>query len=122
MIIFQPIDRLVFYSHLKKLYKRGKIKVDIGLYGDKLTLENVTDEHLLPKSFGGTNDLSNIALATRETNCRRGNRPIGFFLTLGMVRNYCKQFQGVKLKDFDGDAYVKAIKKTIRELVDNENG
>lgn len=110
----------IFKSHLKKLYKKGKIKIDYGLYGEKLTPKNVTDEHLLPRSLGGTNELSNIALATKQANWRRGNEPIEYFLTFEMLRNYCKQFKGLKLPDFDGDEYVKGIIKTIKGLVDGE--
>lgn len=110
----------IFKSQLKKLYKKGKLPIKYGLYGEELTKKNVTDEHLLPRSLGGTSELSNIALATKQANWRRGSEPIEYFLTFGMLRNYCRQFKGIKLKNFDGDEYVKGIIKTIRGLVDGE--
>ena len=110
----------IFKSQLKKLYKKGKLSIKYGLYGEELTKKNVTDEHLLPRCFGGSSDLSNIALATKEANWRRGSEPIEIFLSLGMLRNYCKQFKGIKIRGFNGDEYVKGIIKTIKGLVDND--
>lgn len=118
MFVPPIINGVVFNSHLKKLYKRGKIKLDVGLYGEKLTKENVSDEHLKPKSWGGTNEESNIALTSIEANCRRGNAPIELFLTYGMLRNYLKQFIDVKVADFDGNKYIEGVRKTIKELID----
>lgn len=112
---------LLFKSKLKNLYKKGKLSIKYGLYGEEITKKNVTDEHLLPRCLGGSSDLSNIALATKEANWRRGSEPIEKFLSLGMLRNYCKQFKGIKLREFDGDEYVKSIIKTIKGLVDNDS-
>lgn len=109
---------ILFKSHLKELYKKGKIKVEFGLYGEKLTKKNVSDEHLKPKSWGGTNDQFNIALASREANSRRGNAPIELFLTFGMLRNYLRQFIDVFVDGFDGNKYIEGVKKTIRELIE----
>lgn len=108
---------VLFQSHLKDLYKKGKIKVDYGLYGDRLTKKNVTDEHLKPRSWGGGNEESNIALASFSTNTRRGNRPIEQYLTYSMLRQYLKQFIDVKVDGFDGNKYIEGIRKTITELI-----
>ena len=110
----------IFQSKLKRLYRRGKLPIKYGLYGEELTKKNVTDEHLLPRCLGGSSDLSNIALATKKANWRRGNEPIENFLSFGMLRNYCKQFKGIKVRDFDGDEYIKGIIKTIKGLVEND--
>ena len=120
-MIVQPTSDVVFNSKLKKLYKKGKLPIKYGIYGEKLTLKNVTDEHLLPRSFGGTKDIENIALATKQANWRRGREPIENFLTYEMLQNYCAQFKGIKLKDFDGNKYIEGIKRTIRMLIDETN-
>ena len=108
---------ILFQSHLKDLYKKGKIKIEYGIYGEKLTKKNVTDEHLKPRSWGGTNIESNIALATKDANNRRGNKPIEDFLTYEMLRNYLRQFIDVKVDGFDGNKYIENIRKTIKELI-----
>ena len=120
MIVYRIDKPPIFKSQLKKMYKKGKLPIKYGLYGEELTKKNVTDEHLLPRCLGGSSDLSNIALATKEANWRRGSEPIEFFLSLGMLRNYCKQFKGIKVRDFDGDEYIKGIIKTIKGLVEND--
>lgn len=117
-MIITPTNGLVFESRLKNLYKKGKINIQYGIYGGKLTRKNVTDEHLLPKFYGGTKELDNIALATKENNWERGREPIEYYLTYEMLQNYCAQFKGIKLKDFDGNKYVEGIKRTIRKLID----
>ena len=115
----QPTDNINFNSHLKTLFKKGKVKVRYGLYGEELTKKNVSDEHLICKCQGGSNELSNIALASKELNNARGCSPIENFVTFGMVRQYLLQFKGVKVQGFDGDAYIKGIKKTFRELIND---
>ena len=115
-----PTNGILFQSHLKELYKKGKIKVEYGLYGEKLTKKNVTDEHIKCRCYGGTNDEANIALATNEANNRRGNKPISEFLTYEMLRNYLRQFKGVKAEGFDGNAYIEKIRKTLRSVFNDE--
>lgn len=117
----EPIETYspIFVSHLKTLYKKGKLKIDYGIYGEKLTKENVSDEHVICKCFGGTNDQSNIVLASKELNNARGNKPIALFVTMGMLRQYLRQFAGIKKQGFDGDKYIKEIKETFRRLIDD---
>lgn len=114
----QNIQSIGFDSRLKELYKKGKIKLKVGLYGEKLTKKNVSDEHIKPRSWGGTNDENNIALTSKEANCRRGNAPIELFLTYGMLRNYLKQFIDVFVDGFDGNKYIQGVKETIRDLIE----
>lgn len=114
----QAISSIVFNSQIKKLFKKGKLPIKYGLYGEILTPQNVSDEHLICKCYGGTNDLANIALASKECNNARGNTPIEYCLTLGMLRKYLKQFKGIKRKDFNGDSYIEGIKRTCKELAD----
>lgn len=116
----QPINNITFTSQIKKLYKKGRIKVKYGLYGEELTKQNVSDEHIICKCFGGTNDLSNIALASKELNNARGNNPIEQFVTMGMIRQYLFQFKGIKCQGFDGDSYIRNIKETFKRLMDDD--
>ena len=55
-------------SLIKKLYLEGKLKLEEGIYGGKLSPKLVSDEHILPRSKGGKNNLGNIALANRIIN------------------------------------------------------
>lgn len=85
-----------------------------GLYGGKLTNENVTMEHLQPASKGGRCALYNIALATKENNSFRNNSPLKDFLTIHQAEDYLKQFKGIKLPDFNGDVYIERVRETIK--------
>ena len=100
--------------------KRGQLPtVKKGLYGGDLTKKNVTDEHIIPKSKGGGNGQGNIALAVDVNNWARGSEPIERFLTVGMFREYCLQFKGIRCNGFNGDDYVRKIRKVIKGLVDD---
>ena len=50
-------------SLLKKLWRQGKLPtVKYGFYGDRLTQENLSQEHLRPKSQGGKTEQRNLVL------------------------------------------------------------
>lgn len=109
-----------YSSKLKTYYKSGKLpSVKYGFYGDKLTLKNVSLEHLLPHSKGGTTTLDNLVLASKENNMKRGNEDIKKYLNADNLKRYVSQFIGVKLKDFDGNKYVSDILRTINKLLDS---
>lgn len=107
---------------LSKLYKKGKLPtVKYGLYKQKLTPKNCSNEHLIPHSKGGKTDLTNIALADRFINMLRGNGDIKNFLTVDMIKDYLSQFIGVKVKQsgkviFDGNKYIQGIIPTFEKL------
>jgi len=42
--------------------------------GDKLTKSNSSQEHIIPLSRGGKNDWSNVVLARKDLNHKKGNR------------------------------------------------
>ena len=68
----QPTISFTAKPDLKKLFDSGKLpQVKNGFYGDILDLHNVTREHLLPKSQGGTKRLTNIVLASADKNMLR---------------------------------------------------
>ncbi len=112
-------DNITFgYHHrLKDLYKKGLLPVNYGFYGGRLTVNNVSLEHLKPYSKGGRTELDNLVLATKENNSRRGNKDIIPFLNETNITNYLKQFVNVKLKDFDGNKYIQSILRTIKKLI-----
>lgn len=107
---------------LSKLYKKGKLPtVKHGLYGKELTLENCSNEHLIPHSKGGKTDLTNIALADKFVNMSRGNGDIKEFLTIDMIKGYLSQFIDIKVKHsnkilFNGNEYIKNIIPTFEKL------
>ena len=107
---------------LSKLYKKGKLpSVTHGLYGNKLTSKNCSNEHLIPHSKGGKTDLTNIALADKVANMIRGNSDIKKFLTIDMVKKYLIQFIDIKIKQsnkiiFNGNDYIKNIIPTFEKL------
>ena len=105
-----------YSSPLKTLYKKGNLPIKYGFYGDKLTPKTVTLEHLKPHSKGGKTVLSNLVLATKENNNRRGDKPLGLFIVWEYVERYLSQFVGVKVKGFDGDLYIKMIRRIIQGL------
>lgn len=112
---------LVFTSLVKSLYKRGKIDIRYGIYGEELKKGRATDEHIICKCFGGTKDPSNIALADVDLNNKRGCQPIELFTTIENVHQYCKQFLGIRLPGFNGDDYANGILKTFGRIFGKES-
>lgn len=109
-----------YYNILKTLYQKGKIKPKYGLYGDRLTKDTVSLEHIVPKSKGGKTELSNLALASKRMNNARSNKPIKDFLTAENLIRYINQFMSIKLPEFDGGKYVKELLKSINKALDIE--
>lgn len=107
-----------YKSILKTHWLNGKMpSVTCGIYGGKLTKDNVTLEHIKPHSKGGKTSLNNLALSVCENNWKRGNQPISNFLTKENFDAYCEQFKGIKLPYFNGDNYIKEITKNVERLL-----
>ena len=103
---------------LKTAWKKGKLpSVKKGLYGDTLTLHNVSLEHLKPHSKGGKTITSNLALASQDKNNARGCNPLKDFLSKERAESYLVQFKDIKIKDFDGNEYIESIRKTLEGLL-----
>lgn len=83
-----------------------------------LTKSNVSLEHITPVSQGGKTVLENLALATKENNNTRGCEDIDRFLTFGMIREYLKQFKGIKVNGFDGNNYIEKLRRKFNELLE----
>lgn len=119
-IINQPQPTFNSNSLLKRLFKKGKLpEVEYGLYGGKLTQENATDEHIVPRSKGGKNDEGNIALATKSNNSARGNRPLKDYLTNENLKQYTEQFKDINLPqyNFNGRRYIREFLQYIRRAL-----
>lgn len=114
-----PIDNTTFGYHniLKTQYLKGNLKgVKYGFYGDKLTKKNVSLEHLKAKSKGGKSELENFVLASKAKNQARGNKDIKPFVDKETAMRYLLQFVGIKVENFNGDNYIRAIIKTLKKL------
>lgn len=102
---------------LKRLWDAGKLpSVKYGFYGDKLTHENCTREHLQPASQGGTKRFGNIVLASKQKNNARGNDDITKYATLDNVRQYLGQFIQLKNEFINGHKYIKEVLDTLQRL------
>jgi 5-methylcytosine-specific restriction endonuclease McrA len=107
-----------YNSILKTLWKRGKLpSVKRGLYGDILTKDNLSLEHLKPHSQGGKTSLSNLALASKKKNNFRNSKPLKDFLTKEMIENYLNQFKNIHARGFSGNKYIEMLRKTFKELL-----
>lgn len=118
----RSVDNVVFTSKIKRLYKRGKIKLDYDIYGLPLNRENVTDEHIICKCFGGASVESNIALAVREMNNLRGCKPIEQFVTMKMVNKYIERLLSNNPQVIDGYSlvdYCTNLLKTFGKIYKN---
>lgn len=106
-----------YNSIIKTLWLKGQLPtVKKGLYGIPLTKKTITNEHLEPYCVHHDSSIKNIALANKHINNFRGSKPLKDFVTFEQVKAYYMQFQGIKLKNFDGDEYIKQGLETCRRL------
>ena len=103
------------YSHkLKTDFKKGKLPtVTHDVAGIKLTNDNVTLDHVTPKSQGGESNLFNYMLASKWFNSFRGVVPLCKLITQEMFDKWAKQFEGIMVCGVKGEEYVKEIAKKI---------
>ena len=95
-----------YKSVLKTEWLAGNLPtVKKDVYGQ--ILEDVTIEHLIPKSLGGKSGLRNYGLANKSINEARGNKPLLDFTSKENLQNWFSQFKNVKTKKFDGERYIK---------------
>ena len=118
-----------YSSPLKTLWKEGKLPtVEVGMYGGKLTKENISLEHIKPHSKGGRTQLSNLALTTMENNNKRGSDLLSSFFNKELFDKYLEQFKGLvvpymkknKEKVFNGDQYIELVTNTVNTILENE--
>lgn len=121
MTLIDPVNsNLSFkgYQHpLKTLFKKGQMpSVKFGLYGEPISPDNVSLEHLKPHSWGGKTEYANLALADKATNSARGSRPLADALSWEMLEAYLKQFN-FRIKDkFNGYEYQEKVRQTCESL------
>lgn len=105
---------------VRDLWMRGKLpQVKFDIYGLPLKKKTCSREHIIPKSLGGSSYNSNIALADKFMNSKRGTEKLSEFTTLENVVNYFLQFVGIKIKEngkvrFDGDKYFKSCIPSLK--------
>ena len=105
-----------YKSILKDLFKEGKMpSVTHGLYGNEIDSRSVSIEHLKARSAGGKSVLSNFALAHKDANNLRGNKPLSQFLSKEMLEDYLSQFN-FEIPEFNGFVYQDMIRNTCRKL------
>lgn len=103
--------------NVKSAFKKGKLpSVKVDASGRKLTANNATVDHIIPHSKGGRTRDNNLMIATKEFNNQRGDKPLTDYITSKGLAVYLKQFIDIKLPDFDGNEYIKAVLKTIGGL------
>lgn len=97
-----------YHSPLKRMWRQGKLPhVKKGLYGDILTQENLSLEHLLPVSKGGKTTMDNLVLASKEKNSLRGNRDLKEVLSRKQAMDYILQFVHEKgMREYMKDLFV----------------
>lgn len=106
------------YRHdLKTAWRKGLLPtVTKGVYGNILTQDNLSLEHIVPHSLGGKTTTDNLFLADRFANSKRGVKPIMEVLTYEQLFEYLNQFVDVKNKYVNGKDYIYKIIKRIGSL------
>lgn len=136
MILPIKIDNISFgyKTAVSKLFREGKLpSVVKGFYGGELSvnpksLNRVSNEHLVPKSKGGSTELFNIVLATAKNNSDRSNEPLSKYFDKKAADEYWEQFKDVivkyqdkkKLRVFDGNKYIKDTQNTVKKILASE--
>lgn len=107
-----------YKSPLKSHFVKGDMpKVKYGFYGDILTIENVSIDHLKAVSKGGKTELKNIVLSSKRNNQLKGNDHLKKHIDLKSAGRYLQQFIGIKFPDFDGNKYIKLVLQQISRLM-----
>lgn len=109
-----------YHWRAKDLWKKGKFPtVTHDVSGRKLTIKNVTIDHFIPHSKGGTTEDGNLMLATKEFNQLRGNRPLTDFVTPQQIFKYLEQWVDVVAEGFNGNKYIKALLSSLSKNQSN---
>lgn len=117
-MIITPTDNITFLGYnfkLKKLYRQGKLPkdlVDIG--GNRLTQQNLSGDHAIPRSKGGKTNDANMMLATKQFNSLRGDRPLKEVTTMENLLKWAKQY--LEMKPIDGFDFKKHVMDIFRVL------
>ncbi len=102
-------------SPIKKMWSEGKLpRVKYGLYGEVLTSDTLSVEHLVPVRKGGSLAMENTALANKFLNSLRGVEDLKEVLTRKQAFAYIEQFWGNRTQIIN--KYIEGIYKTFRKL------
>ena len=119
-----PVETLQAYNvsfgyscRLKKLYKKGRIKIKYSFYGGLLNKKRCSLDHIIPHSKGGKSCQANYVLCNMEQNWVRGNEPLENYINWENANKYLDQFRGIKLDGFDGDEYIEQVLASINEAL-----
>ena len=93
------------------------VKYDMG--GNLLTKDNVSLGHMKAHSLGGKTVIDNLMLETKLYNNAKGNLPFSQFFNREAFEAYCKQFENIKLPNFNGWDYILRITRTAEYLIKN---
>lgn len=105
---------------LKKMYRQGKLPkdlVDIG--GNRITQENLSGDHAIPKSKGGKTTDENMMLATKQFNSLRGNRPLREVTTKENLIKWINQY--LELGQIDGFDFIKYVQGILKIIGGQKN-
>lgn len=97
-----------YNSQLKKMYRQGKLPknlVDMG--GNKLSQQNLSLDHIQPRSKGGPTTEDNLVLTTKQFNSIRGDRHILEVVTKENLIKWIKQY--LSLESIDGFDFKKYV-------------
>lgn len=106
-----------YSCELKKLYRKGKVKINYSFYGGKLNPKKASIEHVIPHSKGGKSKQFNYVFCNTDQNTARGNNPLTNYIDWEAVGIYLKQFEGVKVAGFNGDLYIQDVLGSIKEAL-----
>ena len=106
-----------YSCELKRLYKKGLVKIKYSFYGGKLNPKRMSVEHVVPRSKGGKSCQANYVFCNADQNSDRGNSPLVHYINWEAVGVYLKQFEGIKIKNFNGDEYIKQVLSAINEAM-----
>ena len=88
-----------------------------GFYGDIITPQNVSLEHLKPYNICQRSDLSNLVLASKRNNGARGQNDLKDFFNPEAAKEYLEQFRDVHIPGkFDGNNYIKMITRKLNDM------
>lgn len=107
-----------YNCQLKKLYRKGLVKIEWSFYGGKLNPKKFSVEHVIPKSRGGKSAQFNYVFCNTDQNSYRGNDPLKDYIDWDAAAKYLEQFRDVKVNDFDGNKYIEDVIHSIQEAIE----
>ena len=119
-IITNSITFTGYNFTLKKMYRDGKLPKDlVDLGGNRITQNNLSGDHAIPKSKGGKTTDDNMMLATKQFNSLRGNRPLKEVTTKENLIKWINQY--LELGQIDGFDFVKYVRGILNIIGGNGN-